>query len=163
MIGASAVGSALGGAASRATMGQKTTAGDVAVDAVMGGLAGILGSGYISAKGNIASNGSYYPDRLVSTISNQAKQLLEEYKSNGWQKVTSGSTGEPHAWINSINGKLPSNGKIFDAQYMNGSSRGVERFVLGDNGHLYYSNNHYGASWAQNGEPAFYKLIGWKK
>ena len=158
IIGGSAVGNALGGVAARTSVGQKTTAGDVGLDLVVGGAGGMLGVGYLRYKGNIGANGNYIPSMAAKNLPQDASTLLREYKGNGWQKATSGPTGQPHPWSNIkglIKGALPDKGTIFDAQYSQGSARGAERFVrIGDK--TYYSNTHYGEN--PVGSIPFYKI-----
>ncbi len=154
IIGGSAVGNALGNVAARAADGQSTTPGDVGMDLVTGGAAGILNVGYLKTQGVIGKNGNYIPTMSAKDLPAEAKALLGEYNSNGWSKAQSGPTGDPHTWQNHA-GELPSRATIFDAQYSTGRSRGLERFANTGN-NVYYSNTHYGQ--VPRGSNPFFKL-----
>ena len=86
-----------------------------------------------------------------------AQKGLAEWEKNGFKEGTRRNVKGGGKWDNK-NGDLPTNTtyKEYDLGPKTGKTRGPERFVRGEDGSLYYTNNHYGQ--VNNGQPAFYKL-----
>ncbi len=93
-----------------------------------------------------------------SELSEGAASSLNSLEAKGWKVNRPGvANGKSYSNNNDI---LPTNTnyKEFDVNSNNiRPNRDQERFILGDNGSIYYTNNHFGD--VLNFEPAFYKLI----
>ena len=100
---------------------------------------------------------------------NKAKNAYDGYESNGWKgNVTGQSKGTKagKAYRNS-NDLLPSTDvvgnpityKEFDVNNRNvGKGRDTERFVVGSDGSVYYTDSHYGDVPSPTGFPDFVKI-----
>ncbi len=89
----------------------------------------------------------------ASSLPSNALYSYQQYSNSGWGGNYSGQTPGTHAngsWGNT-NGSLPSfdvygvaiTYKEFDVNNYNGVSRDAERFIVGSDGSVYYTNDHY--------------------
>ena len=118
---------------------------------------GTRGSG--SSNGSNSGSGSgggnaAIPSMNISNLPQNVQNIYNQYDKSGWQGNVSGQTpgtGAGSTWKNNKN-QLPSTDlsgnpityKEFDVNNkIAGAGRDSERFVVGSDGSVYYTNDHY--------------------
>ena len=87
-----------------------------------------------------------------SMLSSGAKDALQGYEENGWQKQP--NLKSPQVFQNR-SGQLPAQSDPnYYMEFYAGPKSGAERFVTGQNGEMYYTWTHYGDA----GSPAFINI-----
>ena len=117
--------------------------------------------------GNIIT-ASDIPEMQLDQLPKNVQESFKKYDDAGWKGNVSGQTSGTNAgrsWANR-DGQLPDVGadgnpityREFDVNDYNGVDRGTERFVVGSDGSVYYTDSHYGRSTSLNGIDDFVKL-----
>jgi guanyl-specific ribonuclease Sa len=119
--------------------------------------------------GNIltAEDGSI-PQIPLELLPENVQESFRRYDDHGWKGNVPGQakgTNAGRGWANR-EGQLPSidadgnpiTYREFDVNDYNGIDRGTERFVVGSDGSVYYTDSHYGQSTSINGIDDFVKL-----
>ncbi len=121
-------------------------------------------------KGSKGSDaGKAIPKKLFSKLPNYVKDAYSKYNTNGWNGNYAGQTAGTKAGgtYKNLDGPLPNvdakgtpitykefdvNNKLPDA------SRDAERFVVGSDGSIYYTDSHYGDKASPSGLDKFIKI-----
>jgi len=110
-----------------------------------------------------------WPNWNLNNLPQNVQDAFNAYDKNGWKGNVPGQTPGTNAgrkWLNRY-GQLPThdaNGnpityKEFDVNSLiPGQGRDGERFVVGSDGSVYYTDSHYGDGTSLNGIPDFVQL-----
>ncbi|WP_019555608.1 ribonuclease domain-containing protein [Propionispira raffinosivorans] len=135
---------------------------------------GLMGSaaevGSITGVNKIAQGlGKTIGNGRVESLPQNVQDMYKKYNNGGWQGNVAGQTAGTKAGKTYQNndGTLPTTDtagnsityKEFDVNNkLPNSSRDGERFVVGSDGSVYYTNSHYGDIQSPNGLPSFLKI-----
>jgi RHS repeat-associated protein len=108
------------------------------------------------------------PDISIDILPGNVRKSYDIYDRNGWKGNVHGQTSGTVAgakWSNK-NGDLPITDSLgntityreFDVNSKTGNNRDSERFIVGSDGSVYYTDSHYGEGKSKNGLPDYVKI-----
>ncbi len=106
-----------------------------------------------TVSGELGQAGNYIPSVNLSDLPQNIQDSFAVYEENGWTNLEG---YHPYSVFNNNEGFLPEEEDMDYTEFdvnpsSNPSERGLERFVTGDSGEIYYTNTHYGFT----GSPEF--------